>query len=95
MASITVRVHEKLRREMRKLRHVNRSEVVRRFIEERAKLERAARGRNRAEIMEASRMVDDLYGEIKKRYGAVRYDSALTVRPWRDARYGASSRTRR
>jgi hypothetical protein len=51
-----------------------------------------ARGRDRARIIEANRKVDGLYEDIRKRYGIVKYDSALTVRSWRDLRYSASSR---
>jgi len=80
MASITVRVPERLRREMRRLRHVNWSEVIRKSIEERISLEQVARGRDRARIIEANRKVDGLYEDIRKRYGTVKYDSALTVR---------------
>jgi len=95
MTSITVRVPERLRREMRRLRHVNWSEVIRKSIEERVALEQVAHGRDRARIIETNKMVDNLYEDIKKRYGIVKYDSATTVRAWRDLRYGASSRTPR
>jgi len=86
MASITVRVPERLRREMRRLRHVDWSEVIRKSIEERISLEKVAHGRDRARIIEANRKVDGLYEDIRKRYGTVKYDSALTVRSWRDLR---------
>jgi len=95
MATITVRVPERLQREMRRLKHVNWSEVIRKSIEERIGSEQVARGRDRARIVEANRKVDGLYEDIRRRYGIVKYDSTLTVRSWRDLRYGASSRTPR
>jgi hypothetical protein len=95
MTSITVRVPEKLREEMRRFKDVNCSEVIRKSIEERIGLEQMASGRDRAAVIEANRAVDDIFEDINKRYGAERYDIARTVRSWRDLRYGASSRPRR
>lgn len=76
---------------MKKLRHVNWSEIARRAIDDRVALEMAQRGKNRVQITEASRTVDELFEDIRRRYGSVKYDSALTIRLWRDARYSSSS----
>jgi len=77
------------------LRNVNRSELVRKSIGEGIGLEKVARGRDRATVTEAYGILDELYEGVAKRYGAVRYDSARTVRSWMDQRYGASSWTHR
>ena len=95
MVSVTVRVPEKLKKEMRRLKHVNWSEVIRKSIEERVRLEQRARGKDRAAATEASRMMNELFEHVRKRYGTMKYDSAQTVRLSRDQRYSASSQTPR
>lgn len=93
MATIAIRVPEELRKQMKKLRRVNWSEVARRAIADRIALELAQQGKDRAQIIEASREADELFEEARRRYGHVSYNSAETIRAWRDARYRYSSQT--
>ncbi len=95
MAILTVRLPEKLKRQMRRLTHVNWSQVARRAIEETVQTELAHREKNGARIREASRSIDALYDDVKRRYGTVPYDSAETVRLWREARKTSTYRTPR
>src|SRR5438093_9891042 len=86
MAILTVRLPDRLKRQMRRLSRVNWSQVARRAIEETVQAELAHEKKNGARILEASRNIDQLYGEVKRMYGTVEYDSAKTVRSWRGAR---------
>jgi hypothetical protein len=94
LAIITVRVPDRLRRQMKRLRHINWSGVARRALEERVALEMSRESKDRAQIAEASRHIDEIFNGIHSKYGKVRYDSATTVRLWRDARYTRSSQMR-
>ncbi len=93
MAIITVRLPDKLKKQMQKLRHVNWSQTVRKSIEERVALEAAQRGKDKIRMREASGRIDELFESVKQRYGTINYDSSETVRIWREARYSSSSRT--
>lgn len=95
MAIITLRIPENLRRQIRRLKHVNWSQIAREAIEERVAMEKTREGKDRAEIVEASRSIDELFEELRGRYGRLRYDSSRTIRTWRDARYSSSSPTPR
>ena len=86
MAILTVRLPDKLKRQMRRLSHINWSQVVRRAIEETVQAELAHQETKGARILEASRSIDQLHEEVKRMYGTVEYDSAKTVRSWRGAR---------
>ncbi|KYH39483.1 MAG: hypothetical protein AYL32_016010 [Candidatus Bathyarchaeota archaeon B26-2] len=72
MATITVRVPEELRRKMKKFRHINWSEVIRRAIAEELKRER---------MREASQTIDRLRAKSK-----VKWDSVAVIRRWREER---------
>src|SRR5712692_4753707 len=93
MAIITVRLPDKLKKQMQKLRHVNWSQIVRKSIEERVVLEVAQQGKDRIRMREASDKIDELFEGVKQRYGTINYDSSETVRLWREARYSSSSQT--
>ena len=86
MAILTVRLPDKLKRQMRRLSHINWSQVARRAIEETVQAELAHQETKEARILEASRSIDQLHEEVKRMYGTVEYDSAETVRSWRGAR---------
>ena len=58
MAILTVRLSDRLKRHMKRLRHVNWSQIVRGAIEERMRLELTQEGRDRLLIQEASRSID-------------------------------------
>ncbi len=85
LALVTVRVPERVKKEMRKLKSVNWSALLRRAIEARIELEgRTFRDLDR--IGEASRKADAIRKEIRNRYGYVDFNSAETIRYWRETR---------
>ena len=93
MALVTVRVSERLHKEMRKLRSVNWSALLRDAIESRIELERRANMRDWERVREGSRMADAIYAEMARKYGQVDFNSAETIRYWREMRSRGMSRT--
>ena len=93
MALVTVRVPEKLRKEMRKLRSVNWSAFLRDAIESRLELERRVDKRDWEKVREGSRIADAIYAEMEQKYGQIDFNSAETIRYWREARSRGMSRT--
>jgi transcriptional regulator of met regulon len=77
---VSARVDEETRRNMRRLRHVNWSEVVREAIQEKIRLEDRKRIRSPREVDEALRMMDS----IRRPHQG--YDGAEEIRKWRDLR---------
>jgi len=72
MATITVRVPEEIKEEMKKFRHINWSRVVREAIAEEIKREKMRR---------ASRIIENLRAKSK-----VKWDSVAVIREWREKR---------
>jgi len=91
LTNITVRIPDELRAKMRALSDINWSEVVRRAIEGRIALEMARRKKDKESIIEAGKRADAIFEELKAKHGAIKFDSAETVRYWRNHRYGATS----
>ena len=77
---VSARVDEETRRKMRRLRHVNWSEVVREAIEERIRLESCIRERDASDVREALRLMDSIR---RPRPG---FDGTEEIRKWRDQR---------
>jgi hypothetical protein len=77
---VSARVDEETRRKMRRLRHVNWSEVVREAIQEKIRLEDRKRVRNPAEVSEALRLMDS----IRRPHPG--YEGVEEIRKWRDLR---------
>ena len=77
---VSARVDEETRRKMRRLRHVNWSEVVREAIQEKIRLEDRKRVRDLAEISEALRLM----GLIRR--PRVGFDGTEEIRRWRELR---------
>jgi transcriptional regulator of met regulon len=75
---VSARVDEETRTRMRRLRHVNWSEVMREAILERIRLESRVRERNTSDIHEALRLMDSIR---RPRSG---FDGTEEVRKWRD-----------
>jgi transcriptional regulator of met regulon len=94
LALVTVRVPERLRKQMRRLRSVNWSELLREAIEERIELEQRSVVKDWDRVREGSRKADAIRREIGKKYGYLDFNSAETIRYWREQRFGATSRTR-
>jgi hypothetical protein len=95
LALVTVRVPERLRKQMRRLRSVNWSELLRQAIEERIELEQRNVAKDWNRVREGSRKADAIRHEVKRRYGYVDFNSAETIRYWREHRFGITSRTPR
>lgn len=73
---------------MRKLKGVNWSDVVRDAIEERVRIEESAAERDWDRVRRAARMTDSIYEQTRRKYGHIHYNSAETIRHWREKRYG-------
>lgn len=84
--TITVRIPEGLRRRMDRIKGVNWSEVVRRAILERVMLEEKAEGKDWDAVRRAAKEADELRTKLEAKHGKCDYDSAETIRCWRDAR---------
>jgi len=91
MPTITVRIPEDLKKRMRRIKGVNWSEVIRKAILERVMIEERLRERDWSLVEKAAGEIDKLRMEIQAMYGRCDYDSAETIRCWRDARYGEDS----
>lgn len=74
---------------------MNWSEVVRDAIEDRVQLESKRIERDWDRVREASRLTDEIFHEMQRRYGHTDYDSVETIRAWREKRYGSTYWTRR
>jgi flavin-binding protein dodecin len=84
--SITIRIPEALKRKMDRVKAVNWSEVVRRAIADRLKVEEKLKTKNWSLIVKASKKSDDIRESLERACGKTDYDSAETIRSWRDAR---------
>ncbi len=77
---VSARVDEETRRKMRRLRHVNWSEVLREAIRERIRLEERRRERDAADVREALRLMNSI------RHPRPGFDGTEEIRKWRDQR---------
>jgi hypothetical protein len=93
LALVTIRVPEKLRREMRKVKSVNWSALIRDAIEARLELERRRTRKDWERIRETNKKVDALYEETQRKYGHIAFNSAETIRFWREMRSRGTSQT--
>lgn len=84
--SITIRIPEDLKRKMDRIKDVNWSEVVRRAIADRLKMEEKLKTKNWNLAARASKKSDDIRESLERVCGKTDYDSAETIRSWRDAR---------
>jgi hypothetical protein len=95
MALVTVRVPERLRKEMRRLKSVNWSSLLREAIESRLEMERRSGARDWEKVREGSRKADAVYREMERKYGQIDFNSAETIRYWREKRSRGMSLTPR
>jgi hypothetical protein len=93
LAVITVRVPDRLRKEMRKVKSVNWSAVLRAAIEARIQVERRATARDWELVRQAGARADAIYNEMASKYGYIDFNSAETIRYWREARSRGMSQT--
>ena len=93
MALMTIRVPERLKKEMRKVKSVNWSALLRDAIEARIELERHAVTRDWERVRAGAARADAIYKEMARKYGYVDFNSAETIRNWREARSRGMSQT--
>ena len=86
MPTVTIRIPEDLRRRMSQVKGVNWSDVVRRAILGRLVIEERLRGKDWGAVRKAASEADELRMKLEARYGKCDYDSAETIRRWRDSR---------
>jgi predicted transcriptional regulator len=86
MAIITVRVSDELKKHMRRFKKVNWSSVIRKAIEDRIMVEQSKEKKDKALILEANEAIESVFAQSNKKYGTIEYDSAVTIRRWRDLR---------
>jgi predicted transcriptional regulator len=84
--SITIRIPDALKRKMDRVKDVNWSEVVRRAITDRLKIEEKLKTKNWDLVARAFKKSDGIRESLEKACGKTDYDSAETIRSWRDAR---------
>lgn len=90
---ITIRVPDRLKRKMRKVKSVNWSALVRDAIQARIELEQRATARDWERVREAGVRADAIYKEMASRYGHIDFNSAETIRYWREVRSRGMSQT--
>ncbi|MBO3840306.1 MAG: hypothetical protein QXN75_06825 [Thermoproteota archaeon] len=86
MSIITVRVPKSLKRRMSRFKNVNWSEVIREAILERIVIEEKSADKDLELIRKAVKEMDELRCDIEARNGKCDYDSAETIREWREIR---------
>lgn len=77
---VSARIDEETHRRMRRLRHVNWSEVVRAAIQDKIRDEEHKREVDMAQVEEALRLMDSIRRPIPG------YDGVEEIRKWRDLR---------
>jgi predicted transcriptional regulator len=90
---VTIRVPDRLKREMHKVKSVNWSALLRDAIKARIELEHRATTRNWERVREAGVRADTIYEEMASKYGHIDFNSAETIRHWREVRSRGMSQT--
>jgi hypothetical protein len=88
---MTIRVPERLKKEMRKIKSVNWSALLRDAIEARIELEHHPVMRDWKRVREGAEQADMIYKEMARKYGYVDFNSAETIRHWREVRSRGTS----
>ena len=86
---MTIRLPDRLKRQMRRFRDVNWSEVMRKAIESRILLEVSRRQEDRRMMVEAARRQDEIAKIISSRYSDP-WSGVEVIRYWRKHRYSSS-----
>ena len=73
---------------MRKLADVNWSAVVRDAIEGRVRIEELRAKRDWDRVRQAVKMTDAVYDQMSRKYGHIQFNSAETIRHWREKKHG-------
>jgi len=83
---VTIRVPDRLKRKMRKVKSVNWSALLRDAIQARIELERRPTAKEWERVREAGARADTIYKEMASKYGYIDFNSAETIRYWREVR---------
>lgn len=89
MAQLTIRLPDRLKRQMGRLKEINWSEVVRKAIEARIVLEMSRRRRDTHMALEAARNQDGIAKILASRYNGP-WSGVEVIRYWRQHRYSSS-----
>ena len=92
LALVTVRVPERLKKEMQRFKSINWSALLREAIESRIELERRSTSKDWEKLREGGRKADAIYRETARKYRHIDFNSAETVRFWREKRSSNMSR---
>jgi hypothetical protein len=93
LALVTIRVPDRLKKEMRKVKSVNWPALLRDAIQTRIELERRATARDWERVREAGIRADTIYKEMALKHGYIDFNSAETIRYWREVRSRGMSQT--
>jgi Arc/MetJ-type ribon-helix-helix transcriptional regulator len=89
LAQLTIRLPDRLKKQMERLREINWSEVVRKAIEARIVLEMSLRRRNKGIALEAAKRQDEIAEVLASRYSGT-WNGVEVIRHWRKHRYSSS-----
>lgn len=90
MAQLTIRLPDRLKRQMGRLKEINWSGVVRNAIEARIVLEMSRRRRNTRVALEAAKKQDEIAEILGSRYSGP-WSGVEVIRYWRKHRYSSST----
>ena len=79
---------------MRKLESLSRPKPLRETAESRIELERRKSLRDWKKVREGGRQADSVYTEMARKYGEIDFNSAETIRRWRDSAVGSDCLSR-
>jgi hypothetical protein len=88
MAQLTIRLPDRLKKQMGRLKEINWSEVVRNAIEARI-VEMSKRRRDTRMALEAARKQDEIARTLASRYAGP-WSGVKVIRHWRKHRYSSS-----
>jgi len=90
MAQLTIRMPDRLKKQMKRFREVNWSEVTRKAIEARILLEMTRRRKERHAMIEAAKRQDEIARILASRYRGP-WSGVEVIRHWRRSRYSSST----
>ncbi|MBS7650858.1 MAG: hypothetical protein QXN62_06765 [Candidatus Bathyarchaeia archaeon] len=90
MAQLTIRLPDHLKKQMRRFKEINWSEVMRKAIEARILLELDRIRRDRSLMIEAARRQDEIAKTLTSRYSGP-WSGVEVIRYWRKFRYSSST----
>jgi len=91
MTQLTIRLPDRLKKQMGRLKEINWSEVVRKAIEAKVVLEMSKRRRDTRMALEAAKRQDEIAKVLASRYNGA-WSGVEVIRYWRKHRYSSSMR---